>query len=207
MEHQRGLERVHRVMEIGRRTFARGRLGGEIHARERAGQRGFVLGEMATAGRRDLEQALGALGGRGFHVAQFFEQRERGIHGAGAGRIAAAELLLQLLDELVAVTRFLVDEAEQHQAQIAGAEHPAATATATAERAAEEPAATEAETALAGGVIAPGTASAPAHRMPLRVRRGVTEESLAKHWMTPDVPYRYGINDISLVLFFQEHLP
>jgi hypothetical protein len=141
-------------------------------------------------------------------VTQLFEQRERRIHRARARRVAATEFLLELLDELVAVARLLVDEAEQHQAQIAGAEHAPATAAATPERTATEGSAAKAETAFAQCLVAAAFAAATSmtpHREPLGVVV-MPEKSSAKHDQSPCVPIRYGDNDISLVLLFQEHL-
>ena len=61
-------------------------------------------------------------------MIQLLQQRERGVDGAGTRGVGAAEFLLDLLDQLVPVAGLFGDQREQHQAQVAGAENPAAAA-------------------------------------------------------------------------------
>src|SRR5688572_5553304 len=75
----------------------------------------------------DLEDLPVALLGLRARVAEILQQRQRGIHRAGARAVGAGEAVLQLLDDLVAVTRLLGQEAEDDVLQVAMAEHPAAT--------------------------------------------------------------------------------
>src|SRR4029077_12349547 len=60
-------------------------------------------------------------------VAQVLEHRQRRIHRSRARRIHPAEALLDLLDDLVAVPRFFVEKAKNHELQVPLVEHSAAT--------------------------------------------------------------------------------
>ena len=65
---------------------------------------------------------------RGGDQAHVLEQGQGRIDDAGAGAIGPAETLLDGLDQLVAVTRLLGDQAEQNPAQVALLKEPAAPA-------------------------------------------------------------------------------
>src|SRR5581483_6516234 len=58
--------------------------------------------------------------------AFFFEQRQRGVHHAGAGRIGAGKPLFDGLDDLVAVARLVGNQLQDHQPQMARVEQPLA---------------------------------------------------------------------------------
>src|SRR5262249_47001714 len=83
-----------------------------------------VVGEMGAALVGDGVELLGALGLAG-HVAGLLEIGERGIDDAGTGRIPAGGLVLQNLDDLVAVARLLGDQGEREQPQVALRQHAA----------------------------------------------------------------------------------
>src|SRR4029077_12279953 len=57
--------------------------------------------------------------------AEFLEQSERRVDHAGAGAVGAADLVLDRLDDLVAMPRLLGDQIENDQPQIAMGEEPA----------------------------------------------------------------------------------
>src|SRR5262249_42925002 len=96
-------------------------------------------------------------------VARLFEIGEGRIHDAGRRRVPTRGLLLQHLDDLVAVARLLRDQGERDQPQIAGREHAAgadhvaaathAVASAKAEAAMASPGAAAGPTLLAVGVM------------------------------------------------------
>src|SRR5690606_17199070 len=77
-------------------------------------------------------------------VAHLLEQGECGIDRARTGGIGALEHVLDGADQLVAVARLLCDQGQQHQLEVAVAEHasgtrPAAVAAPEAEVVAVEP--------------------------------------------------------------------
>src|ERR1700694_674633 len=81
---------------------------------------------------RDLVNLLAAFLRPRSRVAQILEHRERRINGPGTRRIHSAEALLDFLDDLVAVARLLIEQAEDHELQVALVEHsPAAERTAS----------------------------------------------------------------------------
>src|SRR5690606_4159170 len=92
--------------------------------------------------------------------AGLLEEGEGRIDHAGARRIDARGLLLDGLDQIVAVARLLLDEIERDQAQIARGDHPA-----DAEAVAE--AAPIAEAGPAGAAPARASAEAAAHGLHL----------------------------------------
>src|ERR1019366_10491913 len=63
---------------------------------------------------------------RGAREAHVLEHREGRVDRARARRVAAAGTLLQFLDDLVAVPRLLVEQAEDHELQPTLLEHAAA---------------------------------------------------------------------------------
>src|SRR5581483_6325528 len=56
------------------------------------------------------------------------EHRERRVHGAWARCVRSAEAALELLDDLVAVARFLLEKAENDVLEVALLEHASAAA-------------------------------------------------------------------------------
>lgn len=97
-------------MQFRRRKIARCRARGHVHAGEALYQRGIVFVQVGAAVRRDLVQAPRTFHSGGAYVGEFVEQRERGVDGAGTGRIGATELLFDLLDEFVTMARLLPDQ-------------------------------------------------------------------------------------------------
>ena len=83
-----------------------------------------VLFEVRAAFLGDRVELLGAFRLRG-DVAGLLEKGQRRIHHAGTRRVPARGLVLQHLDDLVAVARLLGDQPERDQPQIAGREHAA----------------------------------------------------------------------------------
>src|SRR5262245_5897827 len=114
-----------------------------------------VLVEVGTALAGDGVELLRALDFGG-DIARLLEIGQRGIDDAGARRVPARRLLLQHLDDLVAVARLLRDQRERDQPQVAlrqhapGAHHVAAAAEAV----------TTAAPAMAG-MPAPAAAARP----------------------------------------------
>ena len=66
------------------------------------------------------------------HVAEFLKQGQRRIDHTRAGAVGAADLLLDRLDDFVTVARFLGDEVQDDQAQVAMGEEAAESGTAAA---------------------------------------------------------------------------
>src|SRR5205814_9280121 len=71
---------------------------------------------------------LGAARGLEAHIAELFQEGQRRIDDARARAVHAAELVLDGLDQLVAVAGLLGNQLEQHVAQIAVVENAAAAA-------------------------------------------------------------------------------
>jgi hypothetical protein len=109
--------------------------GSQPHAGYDSVQGSPVLVEKGAALIGDFKQLARAVRCRGADLLQLLQQGEGGVDRTGTRGLGAAEFLLDLFYELVAVTGFLGDEGQQHQAQVAGPEDPAA-ATATPEAAA-----------------------------------------------------------------------
>src|SRR4029079_5683032 len=102
--------------------------------------RGLVLGQMGTPGVGDLVDLLPLVAGNDPGVAEVLEQLQGGVDRPRARRIGTAELLLERLDDLVAVSRLLLEEAEDEVARVALLDHPpAAPAPARTSLGAEEP--------------------------------------------------------------------
>jgi hypothetical protein len=81
-----------------------------------------VLLEIALTFGRDLIDLLAA----GIHradVALVLQKLKRGVHGAGGRGVAAGHLLLQRLDDLVPVAGLLLQQAEDHELDLARLEH------------------------------------------------------------------------------------
>src|SRR5215472_15420697 len=108
---------------------------------------GFLLVERGRAGLGDAVELLAALGVLHGDVAELFEQGQRRVDHAGARRIGAPDLVLDGLDDLVAVTGRLADQLEDHEAQVALIEHARSAAHAHA----AEPSAMETELARGEG--------------------------------------------------------
>ncbi len=134
-DRQRGLQILHGAPDFGRRTAAIG-AGDLRHPREDLVDDGLVGGEEPAAPSTGYRELLArALGGVGPDVAELLEQGQRRVDHPGARAVEPAEFLLDRLDQLVAMTRLLGDQAEQHIAQIAVVEEapePAAAASAMA---------------------------------------------------------------------------
>jgi len=119
---QGGLEILHRSLQLGRppRIGHRAR---RAQALERACQRHAFGIQQLAAGRRDgvllLAGRLVCNGG----LAQFLEQRQRGVDDPGARAVFATGQFLDRLDDLVSVARLLVQQVEHHQLQPALLEH------------------------------------------------------------------------------------
>src|SRR5207247_4994142 len=79
-------------------------------------------------------ELAGAFGGLGTQIPELLEQGQGRVDHTGTGAVRTAELLLDRLDQLVAVARFFGDQMQQHIAQIAVVEEapepPAAAAAA-----------------------------------------------------------------------------
>ena len=104
-----------------------------LHARHQLVGGRAMGGQVLAAGLGGaIALAAAAIGGVDVQVAQLLEQGERGIDDAGTRRIAAAEPVLDRLDEFVAVRGLVGDELQQHEAQAAVAEDAAAAAAAAA---------------------------------------------------------------------------
>src|ERR1035437_386599 len=124
--HVRPAERRHRLVR-GTHLFAedRGADLGEpvddlIHG-------ALVLGEMLASGVGYGIDLLAALLDGGARETHLLKQRERRIDGARTGRVASARPFLQLLDDVVAVPRLLVEQAKDHELEASLLEHaPAA---------------------------------------------------------------------------------
>ena len=126
---------MHRLMHGFRPRSARHVTRSQAHAGYDSVQSGPVVVEKRTALLGDFKQLARTVRCRGADLLQFLEQGEGGIDRAGTGGVGAAEFLLNLFYELIAVTGFLGDEGQQHEAQVARPEDSAA-ATATPEAAA-----------------------------------------------------------------------
>src|SRR5690606_18309105 len=85
-----------------------------------------IVVEMRPALVGDGIELLVPLGGGG-HVAGLLEEGEGGINDARAGRVKALRLLLDGLDQVVAVPRLPLDEIERDEPQVAAREHAADT--------------------------------------------------------------------------------
>jgi hypothetical protein len=81
-----------------------------------------MLLQIALTFRGDVVDLL-ALGILRPHVALVFQQLERGIDGAGRGGVAARHLLLQGLDDLVAVAGLLLEQPEDDEFDLTRLEH------------------------------------------------------------------------------------
>src|SRR5690606_19236202 len=82
-----------------------------------------VVGEVAPSVIGDGIELLVAVRLRG-DVARLFKPGQRRIDDSRAGRIEALRLLIDGLDDVVAVTGLLLDEVERDEAQVAAGEHP-----------------------------------------------------------------------------------
>src|SRR5262245_49457133 len=91
-----------------------------------------MLSEICAARVGDLVDLLAALLGRGHRVAQVFEHRERRVNRTRAGGVAPAGALLELLDDVVAMTGLFIEQAQDDELEVALLEHPAATKGTTA---------------------------------------------------------------------------
>src|SRR5206468_3116974 len=85
-----------------------------------------VLLEVFRALRRHMVDLL-AVGLDHAHVALVLEQLQRGVHGARRRAVQSAELLLERADHFVAVSRLLVEQAQDDELHLARLEHLAAT--------------------------------------------------------------------------------
>src|SRR5215813_10192823 len=120
------------------------------HARDLGADRGealqhrldevAVLVEIGAALVGDRVELLAALGLRR-HVAGLFQISEGRVDDARARRVPAGGLVLQHLDDLVAVARLLADQRKRDQPQITGRQHAAGAHHVAAEPAPPAPAA------------------------------------------------------------------
>src|SRR5579883_2158797 len=85
----------------------------------------LVLLQVGAALGRDLVDPLPIALGRPC-VPHLLEHGERGIDRAGAGRVRAAEPLLERLDDLVTVPRLVAQQLQDHVLEIPLLEHPPA---------------------------------------------------------------------------------
>ena len=131
---------------------------------QRAFDRRAVVAQMGATLVGDGIEPLVALGDRG-HVVRLFEEGQRRIDDAGARAVHARGLLLDRLDQIVAVARLLLDEIERDQAEVARGEH-AADPDVVAEPAPVAPIAPAAASAAwtSGTTRAGAPAAAAAHR-------------------------------------------
>src|SRR5579871_1961134 len=105
--------------------------------------------EIALALGRDAVELLAALA-LGGEIARLFEIGERGINDTRARAVPAARLLLDHLDDLVAVTRLFRDQGKHEQLQVSLCQHAADTEEIAAARPAPAaPAETGSVTAMA----------------------------------------------------------
>ena len=72
----------------------------------------------------DLVDLLAALFGHDAREAEVLEHRQRRVDGAWARRVRPAEATLELLDDLVAVARLLVEQAQDDVLEVALLEQP-----------------------------------------------------------------------------------
>src|SRR5258706_5226021 len=86
----------------------------------------LVLGQMRSPVVGDLVDLLAGLLRPRSRVAQILEHRQRRIHRPRTRRIHPAETLLDLLDDLVAVTRLLVEKTKNHELEMPLVEHSSA---------------------------------------------------------------------------------
>src|SRR5262249_47380428 len=87
----------------------------------------FLLrGELGGAGLGDREWLARPLRRRLLDLSHVLQQGQGRVDHAGARHVAAAAQLFDGPDQLVAMTRLVSDQLEQHQAQLARVEHPAA---------------------------------------------------------------------------------
>src|SRR5207249_3446462 len=95
-----------------------------VHAPEDGVDRGlmFFEGRLALGG--DTMQLLAAHLRFDGHIAQFFQQRQGRVDHSRAGAVSAADLLLDGLDNLVAMARLFGDELQDHELQVALIEDP-----------------------------------------------------------------------------------
>src|SRR4029077_15660728 len=87
----------------------------------------------------DLVDLLAALLRPRTRVAKVLEHRQSRIHRARTRRIHPAETLLDLFDDLVAVTRLLVEKTKNHELEMTLIEHSSATKWAATRLAATSP--------------------------------------------------------------------
>src|ERR1700694_4384795 len=80
---------------------------------------------MGRAFRGDRVEFLSAVAGGDRCVAEFFEQRQRGIDDPWAGAVRAAQLILDLLDYFIAMSRRIGHEAQDDETQVAVVEDAA----------------------------------------------------------------------------------
>src|SRR5450755_1489393 len=122
--------------------IARERLPDAVHLAANACQlrqhrvdQGTIFIELRQSGVGDAIELLAALGfDRG--VADFFEVGEGRINHAGARSVKALRRFLESLDDLVPMPRMLLQQSEDHQLQIAGAQLAAAEEAASSKTAA-----------------------------------------------------------------------
>jgi len=75
----------------------------------------LVLGEVLPAFLGDLVDLLSVLFRHRARVAQILEHRQSRINGSRARRVHPAKPLLDLLDDLVTVSRLLVEKTQNHE--------------------------------------------------------------------------------------------
>src|SRR5262249_53502328 len=105
-------------------AHARDLLADRGEPREHGVDESAVLHEMGAAFLGDSVELLGALA-LGGDMARFLEIGVGGIEDAGARRMPARGLVLEHLDDLVAVARLLGDQRERDQPQVALGQHAA----------------------------------------------------------------------------------
>src|SRR5436305_9066830 len=81
---------------------------------------------MRLAGIGDCVELLGTLSLLLLDQAHILEHDQRRIDDAGARGIGAAGALLDVADQVIAVTRLLLDQLEQDEPELAAIEHTAA---------------------------------------------------------------------------------
>src|SRR5687768_17561744 len=127
---------VHRSAEIGKgpvdvRHLPTKEAGPKLrHPLEDVVDGRLVLGQMRPAGVGDLIDLLPAFLLARDRESEVDEHRERRIDGARARGVGPREAVFELLDDLVAVTRLLFQQLQNHVLEIALLEHAATASTA-----------------------------------------------------------------------------
>src|SRR5882757_1748520 len=143
---------------------------------------------MFLSGIGDAVQLAGAFSGyRG--VTNFLEVGQGGIDHAGTRHVETFRALIEFLDDLVAVTRFLVEQLQDQQLQVPRGEFPAHAESAAAHAAAFHKPSSE----MAEAVVAAMASDAMIKKMRHNISRYVLRHILRYIYLTIESIERGGV--------------